>query len=441
MAARAEATVADRQAVRDMGTACRQPSGEERSPDFLECFLTSRFVIATLLFCMVCGLLATFHLGQMPVSQFPERTWASWAIEDFQKLPRPQVVFLGSSLVLVPLAGVDANFLNQKLDGSQHHRSVYFEQNFSKALGHDVHSFNFALPGEMPSDAYLITDFLLEGGKKPDLLVYGLGPRDFMDNVLPSPAATDPFRSLSRLGDISSMLERMMPDWIDRLNYQMARIFYLYGKREDLSQEFATFAQKKLNRVLPVPPGSSPYTVAMRRQLLPFYRPSELNASEAFFRPSAGEKFADNLAEYRKRYATVKWDTFTTQMRFFAELLDVAKEREIKVVIVSMPITDLNRSLIKDYAWDAYRHSVHVLATLKGATFVDLQGSGKFRTADFMDTVHLHAGGGQKMLDELIASLSNNPSVRAAVLDSPMAKKGEAPVSEASVNAVEKQAL
>jgi hypothetical protein len=206
-----------------------------------------------------------------------------------------------------------------------------------------------------------------------------------------------------------------MPDWIDKLNYEMGRVVYLYGLREDLSAQAGNYLCAELNRLLPVPAGKKPTTVALRHVLLPLYRPSQLNLGEAFFRPGEKEQFTDNLAEYRKRYATVKWDTFTTQMRFFVELLDVAREREIKVVIVSMPITDINRSLIKDYAWDAYRQSVRVLATIKGATFVDLQGSGKFNVSDFMDTVHLHSGGGRKMLDALVAKMAGTESVRTAL--------------------------
>ncbi len=399
----------------DSATGSRQCCCSKRNatavPDFLERLLSARFVVAVLSFMTICALAATLSLGKRPSQQFSEHNWASWAFQDFLTVrEKPQVVFLGSSLVLVPVAGVDANFLNRRLDGSQHHRSFYFEQRFKEATGAPVRTFNLALPGEMPSDAYLMTDFLLDGEKKPDILIYGVGPRDFMDNILPSPASTDAFHSLARLGDVSRLLDRVMPEWTDKLNFKLGRTFYLYGKKEDLSVAASRLSSSVLARLAPVPPGKSAFTVEQRRQLMPLYHPCELTAGDAFFRPSRSEQSIDNLAEYRKRYATVRWDTFATQMRFFTELLDVARQREIHVVVVSMPVTDINRSLIADYAWLAYRQSVHVLATLKGATFIDLQGSGAFKTADFMDTVHLHSGGGKKMLDIIVDTLAQRAS-------------------------------
>jgi hypothetical protein len=408
--------MANREAAGDLRHSCRESGDNCVVSCFLENFLTSRSVIASIIFAVVCGLAATFDFARVPAEKFPESTWTGWAIQDFLSAKSaPDVVFLGSSLVLVPVAGVDANFLNRRLDGSQHHQSAYFESRLKAKTGRAVRSFNFALPGEMPSDAYLITDFLLNRENKPKVVVYGLGPRDFMDNLLPNPGATDPYRSLIRFGDVSSMIDRMTPDWIDRLNFNISRTFYLYGLKQDLVAEWVQLASKQLSGLMPVPAGAKPYSVEQRRMLLPDYRPAELNRAEAYFRPSKAEHFADNLAEYKKRYAHVKWDTFTSQMRFFAELLDICQQRGIQVVIVSMPITDLNRSLIKDYSWEAYRKSVHVLSTVKGATFVDLQGTKTFNVSDFMDTVHLHSGGGKKMLDLVVEQMAQDKAVRTAL--------------------------
>lgn len=429
MGASAPVTTANRESAGDLRHSCLE-SGENCALScFLENLLTSRFVMAAVGFAVVCGLAATFDFGRVPAEKFPENTWTGWAIKDFLAAKSaPDLVFLGSSLVLVPVAGVDANFLNKRLDGSQHHHSAYFESKLREKTGGAIRTFNFALPGEMPSDAYLITDFLLNRENKPKVLLYGLGPRDFMDNLLPNPGATDPYRSLIRFGDVSSMIERMTPDLLDRLNFQISRCFYLYGIKEDLVSEWVHLVGKQLAVLTPVPKGAKPYTVEQRRMLVPDYRPAELNRAEAYFRPSKAEHFADNLAEYRKRYKNVKWDTFTSQMRFFAELLDICQQRGIKVVVVSMPITDLNRTLIKDYAWDAYRKSVHVLAAVKGATYIDLQGTKKFNVSDFMDTVHLHSGGGQKMLDLVVEQMAQDKTVRTA-LDLPEQNSGSQPRS------------
>ncbi|MBI4533649.1 MAG: hypothetical protein HY711_06845, partial [Candidatus Melainabacteria bacterium] len=170
------------------------------------------------------------RFSETQMHEYPEKTWSYWTIKGFvESHSCPDVVFLGSSLVLVPVAGADADYLNKRLDGSKHHRSIYFESTFRQDTGHAVKTFNLALPGEMPSDAYLITDFLLKGTKRPRMIIYGVGPRDFMDNLLPSPSATDPYRSLSRLADVRALTKRVVRDAFDWMNFELGQLVYLYG--------------------------------------------------------------------------------------------------------------------------------------------------------------------------------------------------------------------
>lgn len=401
----------------------------------------SRFLAAVLLFALLNVSVAWAGLLRVPAANFPELTWTAWTVRDFlQRERRPDVVFLGSSLVLVPIAGCDADYLGRRLDGSAHHVSAYFQDEFKRRYGRSLATFNFALPGEMPSDAYLIADFLLKGEKRPDVIVYGVGPRDFMDNLLPSPASTDPFRKLARFGDIGPLAGRVMPDFFDRLDFEMSRLSCFYGSKTDTTARLAALAAGWLDSVLAAPAAGGLFTTADRRRLLPAYRPYELSAGEAYFRPTTPAErttLVDNLPEYRKRYKTVKWSTFVSQMEFLAGVLNSAREKGVKVVLVSMPITDANRSLIKDYAWDAYRQSVKALAHAKGASFIDLMGSGRFETGDFGDTVHLHSGGGRKMLDLLMDELAADSTVRAALrLPAPGGQSGARPVAGLSPGAL-----
>ena len=379
----------------------------------------SRFAIALSLFFLINLTSWALNFGKGKPTDFGELTWTGWTIKDFLGLnEHTNLVFFGSSLVLVPVAGADADFLNKRLDGSRHHHSVYFESAFKEHTGRGIKTFNFSLPGEMPSDAYLATNFLLKGLKQPNVIVWGLGPRDFMDNLLPSPSSTDPFHNLSRFGDIGSISHRVMPDWLDRFNFLLGRLLYFYGNKVDLAGQLAPSYHLVFDKYLPAPSAGRTFSIFDRRNLLPDYKPCELAPGEAYFRPQSPKEraqFVDNLAEYRKRYRSVKWDTFITQMEFLADTLDLAKARGIHVVLVTMPITAVNRSLIKDYVWDAYLFSVRALARSKGASLVDLYSNQMFMQSDFMDTVHLHSGGGKKMLDVLIDKMSRDRAVRLAL--------------------------
>lgn len=376
-------------------------------------FLKTRFAAALLTFSLAAACAAYFQMGRLLPQDFPYLSWTGWTITDFLKQPRANIVFLGSSLMLVPLDGVDADYLGHRIDGSQHHHSVYFEQKFKELTGLNLRTFNFALPGEMPSDAYLIVKNLLTGPKKPDMIVYGVGPRDFLDNMLPSPAATDPYRFLSRFGDIAPIADRVMPDWQQRLDFDLGRACYFYGQRADLSAEGARSADALLNRLVPLPEKARTLSFDERRAILPDFRPWQILPGQAWFRPStAAERanFVDNLSEYKKRYATMKWDTYISQMRFFADILNTAQENGIKVVVVTMPITELNRSLLSRVSWDAYHNGVITMAKRKGAYLIDFSHSKDFSQSDFGDTVHLHAGGGKRLLDLVAGQLSQNKS-------------------------------
>lgn len=388
----------------------------------------SKFTHAFIAFFVLSVIWSTTRLGTISPTDFPFHTWTGWAVEDFlsDKQGRPNLVFLGSSLVLVPIAGVDADWLKHPIDGSKHHHSLYFEQKFKEKTGKKISTYNFGLPGEMPSDAYLITRFLLKGEKKPDVIVYGVGPRDFMDNLLPAPSATDPYLYLSRFGDVSTHAAMIAPDWQQRLNFELMRLCYLYGTKYDFNVQSERLATKALSRLVPQPETNKPFTIHDRRHLFPDYHPMEITANECFFRPTTARErqFSDaNLNEYRKRYGKLNWRTFLNQMKFLADLMTTARERDVQMVLVAMPITDLNRNLLEPGTWQSYRRTLKVLAQSKGATFIDMGDAREFSLTDFMDTVHLHSGGGMKMLDKLAERMSKDSKVMSA-LDSKRAIAG-----------------
>ncbi|HEY9784588.1 MAG TPA: hypothetical protein V6D17_04235 [Candidatus Obscuribacterales bacterium] len=394
------------------GTAYGKPKG-------LSGLLRSKVFYAFIFFACISGLWAQSKFGTIAPSDFPFHTWTGWAVEDYlsDKQGRPNLVFLGSSLVLVPVAGVDADYLQRPIDGSHHHRSQYFEDRFRKKTGLSIKTFNFGLPGEMPSDAYLITKFLLKGEKRPDVIVYGVGPRDFMDNLLPSPSATDPYLYLNRFGDVSTHAHLIAPEWLQRLSFDLERWCFIYGHKYDFDVQTGRLLTAIMDRLVPKPATEHPFTIHDRRRLFPDYHPMEITANECFFRPTTKESrtFSDaNLQEYKKRYAHLNWRTFLHQMTFLADLMNTARERGTQVVLVAMPITDLNRQLLEEGTWESYRRSLKVLATSKGATFIDLGDSPEFNLNDFMDTVHLHSGGGMKMLDIVAERAARERKVLAA---------------------------
>lgn len=399
-------------AVLDGRPAACEPQAEEQKSGGRRVY-ASTALWGLAMFAVVCQLMAATKLGSLHPEDFPYPTWTSWAIKEYNspKTPTPNLVFLGSSLMLVPLDGVDADFTKKPIDGAKHHKSIFFESKFKDYSGDSIRTFNLALPGEMPSDAYLLTKFLLKNEKRPDVIVYGVGPRDFMDNLLPSPKATDPFRYLSRLGDYNERIDLIAPKWEERLAYELARAIYPLGESENI---MTSISRQFNNFLVATFPNVTPSSTDKRRGLLPEYHPFEINLKECYFRPTDEKNrppFVDNIDEYRKRYKTLKQDTFESQMQFLTDILDTANARGTHVVLLAMPITDINRQLISDKAWEQYKTSLEKLAAAKGATYFDFYATKQFPLSDFGDTVHLHSGGGARLLDMLAKKLADNHEI------------------------------
>lgn len=382
----------------------------------------TRFAVALTLFVLAnAGAMVAGFCRHAP-EDFPFLSWTGWTIKSFLDQPkRPDVVFLGSSLMLVPLDGTDADYLNRRVDGSQHHHSAFFEHAIKSASGLAPTSFTFALPGEMPSDAYLITTNLLKGERHPDLIIYGVGPRDFLDNLLPSPAATDPYHYLSRFADIGPIANRVFTTFDERFGFELSRAFYFYGQRESIVADLGKSVTRALDKVLPLPAGTTAFDYDDRHQVIPDYHPCQVAVGQAMFRPvplGQPQPFVDNLGEYRKRYAKLKWDTYTTQMGFLADTLEAARKQGSKCVVVAMPLTQDNISLLSNDSWNAYVNGVASTAQAKGASFIDMSKDAEFSKDDFNDTVHLHSGGGRKFLSKLASQLADNQEVLTALAGS-----------------------
>lgn len=377
--------------------------------------MASKAVAAFFVFAVLCVFMAVINFGALHPYDSPYPTWTTWKVKNYQNLvQRANLVFLGSSLMLTPMGEADANFTNRELDATKHHKSLVFEKAFENITGNKIRTFNFAIPGEMPSDAYLITNFILKGEKRPDVIVYGVGPRDFLENSLKNPSATDPFKYLSRLGDYSKHIDIIKPGVFARLDYELGNLFYPYGKKEDFKTSAHRVTQ---NLIAGLFPQVQTLNVPQRKNVLPSYHPYEIREQEAYFRPTQEEKmeFKDNLAEYRYRYKKLKWETFNGQMKFFEDLLVTAKQRGIHVVVVAMPITDMNRNLLSPEAKEAYQNNLAQITKKCGATYINMDGKSSFEKNDFADSVHLHAFGGKKFFDILASDITKNSSVMHAL--------------------------
>ncbi len=378
----------------------------------------SKFMLSLLLF-LAINLLAAkavVNLGQYDHGQKnepEEQTWTEWALADFEKEKgkTAPVVILGSSLVLTPVNLADAKFFNHTVNGAIHHKSDMLN-NLLVAQGKDkATNFNFAIPGLMPSDAFLITKLLLPRAERGRLIIYGIGPRDFLDNLLASPASTDPYHSLSKLlpKEDKRMRESFVgTEWQSKLDYLIGRYIPFYGEKEKILEAMGDKCQLCASQLVALVKHDNAainsFTVADVHNLLPNYEPMSIGIKQAIFFPNPQidpNRFAKDLNEYRSRYGKANWDTFTCQTKFFVDFLKLARNNDDKVLIIAMPITSTNRQLLPEHVFSAYKNNLRVLSKTYGATFVDLDNSGRFNDEDFGDTVHLSTTGSIKLIEAI----------------------------------------
>jgi hypothetical protein len=68
----------------------------------------------------------------------------------------------------------------------------------------------------------------------------------------------------------------------------------------------------------------------------------------------------------------------------------------IHVLLVNMPITELNMSALAPGVYERYSRDIQAAAQKSGAQFMDLNDHKQFPRTDFVDTVHMNGYGAIK---------------------------------------------
>jgi hypothetical protein len=293
-----------------------------------------------------------------------------WKAQAYLKeKPAPDVVVLGSSLVMNPQK-LDPVYLHKDLDYVHHQHSFYMEDRLSSALGKkNTTCFNFGLPGEMISDQYMLTKALFTRPQnKPKLMIVGLAVRDFIDNNVDCPASTESFDLFRTFAPIDDVVALAMPSVWNRFDYWCGQSCAIFAFRNEIQQS-------SINAIKTVlAPAMSPKNrfFAVNDESL---RHSIVSEGEFIAKASDNQRYQDNRSEYKSRYRSANNSLFKIEQAFLDRLFTLAALQGIDVMVVNMPITMTNLSLMPDGAYFKY------LSLLKKETrehqfaFVDLKPS------------------------------------------------------------------
>jgi hypothetical protein len=368
---------------------------------------------AAVLAFLLCNLLFIYFnpFGKVDPDALPvARNWIWWATHEYSDAPNaPDVVVLGSSVVMHPLWHHEADFRQQTVDLVADHRSKYLEHVISSKAPlplKNITVFNFGLPGSMASDDYMVSKALFTEEHKPALVVLGLCPRDMFDNRFNNAASSKHFQYLSRYTETRHLLDLSMPEWWQRIGYLSSEALY-FSSKATAAQVFTEEAVKAV---------FSPLTSKLPPS--PLDRKSEEDKRFAMYqnlvekgfwiaKPNAPFMFMNDTGDLKKRFKNANNKLFENQRKWLEMCLQDCREKGIKVVLVNMPNTLIARSTMPSGVYERHVACLQGLANKFDCTYVDVDKPGVYGERDFTDWCHLSADGGKKafgLIGEAIAS-------------------------------------
>jgi len=231
----------------------------------------------------------------------------------------------------------------------------------------DVSIFNFAIDGEMVSDALAINQKLLQGTQTPKWIIYGITPRDFIDNTLNNERETPINRRLATSGESINNFLNLLPNTIKNLFLK---------------------------------------TTATASNI------SELEISAPRVNPEAWQTSID---EYRPQYHVFDQAQFQKQRACLIAFCKECQHKGIKLLLVNMPLPEEHLRLLPPKAYAEYHKAIVETEKLSGVSLLDLQDSKSFPNAFFADIARLNENGAHVLnlliSNKLISLQGNRPNI------------------------------
>jgi hypothetical protein len=311
----------------------------------------------------------------------------------------------------------DATYLNRPLDARFHRNSYLLEEKLSSLWHQPVRTWSYAVGGLHASDAAIVTKTLMLGEHQPSAIVYGIAPRDLMNNLLAAPCATETFKLMSHLADQSDVSYHARTTNGEHFDYLVATAFEktlpLYAYRSELAQVFRREVKHQVGTVVDSQlgrqnaAGQMELAERIKFQMLPEECDNEL-LTLPFNRSQSGTGNGDNKNSYMCCYRPFRPKFYNAQKYFLEAMLKTCSERGIQVVFINMPLRKDNFDVMEPGFYDRYMRDLRGLAGRYQASVVDMNRQELFSDNDFSDQVHLTGEGAIKLVALAAPSLGQH---------------------------------
>lgn len=315
-------------------------------------------------------------------------------LSSFLKGPEnPDIVFMGSSLVLMPAVRCDEKaegkspcydswFYARKVP--EYGKADHFQRLLERRMGLGLTVGNLGVASSIMSDQQGLFEAMISHGKKPRLVILGIAPRDFMDNTQPKYMETPTRSFLAELNDNSLLPESLSVEGLTGA----------YTKVEHRFKKLFAYAKKNFVDVA--------CNVSKHPPAAEYSTGSAATERE--------NKLAD-LESYKKLYNPPNLEMLKTQSGYLRDMLISAKQQGISVLVVDMPLTKENLAALDPDAYDEYRKAVTKMCSTYGGNYVNMRTLDTFALSDFEDCCHLNTKGGNKFFNDLVMALDGEEAL------------------------------
>lgn len=334
----------------------------------------------------------------------PNRSWISYRFKQFDALrDTPDIGILGSSLMVQEVAQSDGFDQGGPLSRTDHNRWTHFEHALSQRIGVPISTFTFAVDGMMASDACLVCQNLVTSQRTPKCIVYGIAPRDFINNALLYPSTTETFKYLRhRLPGASFALYRDSPPEEQR-DFCLGRILPIIANRQQILGEYSRCAAAFSGNVFATNDADEVRTPPSIREMFYTQSPDDHGVNESWITATTASFTGSphDLDLYKISYVPFDKKKYELQLSYFDRMLRAFHSRGTSVIVVNMPITQVNSSLLPAGVYPQYTSDVKRLCASNEAKFINMNDASMFSPNMFRDSVHLNALGAIKLADQL----------------------------------------
>ncbi len=320
----------------------------------------------------------------------------------------PEIVLLGSSLVVAPVMQAEANYLGNPIERMFNRRSTFLEKQVSDQKRRP-HVFCFAIGGEMVSDAYLLAKNVLQQ-RPPAAIIFGIAPRDVQDSLLPGIQSSETYKTTASLSDSISLLRSHELSFEQGGDLLLSQLVPLWNYRSDFRTYALLRAKKTITAMLPwvVLDRYDAYGNLGPRRIGQF--PEEVKGV-VLVRPGEAMPHANlekTRHEYIARYNPLNFEAMDQQFEYLDKLLSLCRQRHINIVMVNMPLSQDNLALMPKGLYTYFWNRVRSECAANNVSLIDMCKAPLTRNDLYADGVHIDSGFSQQFLTDVLAKLRNS---------------------------------